>query len=877
MGLLKDGFKELKKASEPLYKSPKSIQETIEIMAVAENGIFEVARNRYSKCYIFQDINYTTATEDEQIGVFERYCKFLNSLDCNYKITINNKNKDMNVLRDYVLLPYMDDGFNDFRKIYNDIIEEKILEGRQGIEQERYLTLTIERKNFEEAKAQFATLEATVHKAFIELGADIVPLTGNERLKVLHDFYHLGDEDSFDFDIKKAKKVGKDFKNDLCNGILKFFPDHFEDESKFCRALFIKKYPSSLSDRFINEITSLPIHSITSIDVVPVPKDLTTKTLQKKYLGIESDIIKQQRVRNKNNDFSTEISYAKRTEKREIEAIMDDVRENDQCLFYVAVTIIIMAESKEELESITETVETIGKRNSCVIEPHYYKQKEALNTALPIGIRQVETMRTMLTQSLAVLMPFNVQELNDKGGNYYGINQISKNINIGNRKKLINGNGFVFGVPGSGKSFFCKMEMGSVFLSGQDEIIVIDPMNEYFDVAKTYGGTVVNMSTYTDNYVNPLAMDVWNLDLNDTKGWIREKGEFMLGLCEQCIGDSLNSRQKSIIDRCVRKLYTDIAKRPADDRYIPIMEDFYKLLLSQKEEEAKDIALSLELFVRGSLNIFNHQTNVDVDNRFTVYGIRDLGTELSPITMLVMMESIQQRIVENGQKGKATWLYIDEFHVLLNSEYSAKYLQQLWKKVRKQGGLCTGITQNVVDLLQNYTATTMLANSEFVALLKQANTDSAKMADVIGVSQAQLRYVTNTASGMGLIKCGSVVIPFDNQISKDTNLYKLYNTNIHERIAEQKKAEQEKAERGEELTVEHDDSAKMRHNMAIDTATKRHDTEDISTKKRHDLDEDSDNVPNNGLFFNSDDCSDDYDVGTEESKVEIHTMGTFLG
>ena len=193
MGLLKDGFKELKKASEPLYKSPKSIQETIEIMAVAENGIFEVARNRYSKCYIFQDINYTTATEDEQIGVFERYCKFLNSLDCNYKITINNKNKDMNVLRDYVLLPYMDDGFNDFRKIYNDIIEEKILEGRQGIEQERYLTLTIERKNFEEAKAQFATLEATVHKAFIELGADIVPLTGNERLKVLHDFYHLGD------------------------------------------------------------------------------------------------------------------------------------------------------------------------------------------------------------------------------------------------------------------------------------------------------------------------------------------------------------------------------------------------------------------------------------------------------------------------------------------------------------------------------------------------------------------------------------------------------------------------------------------------------------------------------------------------------------
>ena len=784
MGLFKDGFKELKKASEPLYKSPKSIQETIEIMAVAENGIFEVSRNHFSKSYRFQDINYTTATEVEQIGIFERYCKFLNSLDCNYKITINNKNKDMQALEDSILLPYMDDGYDNYRKIYNDIIEEKILEGRQGIEQERYLTLTIERKNFEEAKAQFATLEATIHKAFIELGADIIPLTGNERLKVLHDFYHLGNESDFDFDIRQAKKVGADFKNDLCNSVLKFYPDHFEDEAKFCRALFIKKYPSSLSDRFINEITSLPVHSITSIDVVPVPKDLTTKTLQKKYLGIESDIIKQQRVRNKNNDFSTEISYAKRTEKKEIEEIMDDVRENDQCLFYVAVTIILMAETREELESVTETVETIGKRNSCTIDTHLYKQREALNTALPIGVRQVETMRTMLTQSLAVLMPFNVQELSDAGGNYYGINQISKNINVGNRKRLINGNGFVFGVPGSGKSFFCKMEMGSVFLSGEDEIIVIDPMNEYFDIAETYGGTVVNMSTYTDNYVNPLDMDICNLDVNDTKGWIREKGEFMLGLCEQCMGDSLNSRQKSIIDRCVRKLYTDIAR--SSEKYIPVMEDFYKLLLSQPEEEAKDIALSLELFVRGSLNIFNHQTNVDVDNRFTVYGIRDLGAELSPITMLVMMESIQQRIVENGKRGKATWLYIDEFHVLLNSEYSAKYLQQLWKKVRKQGGLCTGITQNVVDLLQNYTATTMLANSEFVALLKQANTDSMKMAEVIGVSEAQLRFVTNTSSGMGLIKCGTVVIPFDNQISKDTDLYKLYNTNIHEKIAEQK-------------------------------------------------------------------------------------------
>lgn len=779
MGLFADGFKELKKASEPLYKAPKSIQETIEIMAVAENGIFEVARNRYSKCYRFQDINYTTATEDEQIGIFERYCKFLNSLDCNFKITVNNKNKNMIDLRNNILLAYCNDGYDNFRKIYNDIIEEKIREGRQGIEQERYLTITIERKNFEEAKAQFATLEATIHKAFIELGAEIIPLSGDERIKVLYDYYHLGDENSFNFSIKEAKKVGADFKNDLCNGMIKFFPDHFEDESKFCRALFIKKYPSSLSDRFINEITSLPVHTITSIDVVPVPKDLTTKTLQKKYLGIESDIIKQQRVRNKNNDFSTEISYAKRTEKREIEAIMDDVRENDQCLFYVGVTIIVMAESKKELDSICETIETIGKRNSCTIDTHYLKQREALNTALPIGVRQVETMRTMLTQSVAVLMPFNVQELNAVGGNYYGINQISKNINVGNRKGLINGNGFIFGVPGSGKSFFAKQEMGNVFLNTPDDVIVIDPMNEYFDIADTFGGAIVNLSAYTKNYVNPLAADLAHMNERGIRDVIADKSEFMLSLCDQLLGNALNQKHHSIIDRCIRELYM----RAWKVKKVPVMTDFYHILKSQKEMEAQELALSLELFVEGSLNIFNHQTNVDVDNRFTVYGIQDLGSQLAPVAMLVMMEAIQQRIIDNGKRGRATWLYIDECHVLLNSDYSATYLQQLWKKVRKQGGLCTGITQNVVDLLQNYIAMTLLSNSEFVALLKQANVDSAKLAEVIGVSDAQLQYVHNSPSGTGLLKCGSVVIPFDNQISKDSDLYKLYNTNIHEKIA----------------------------------------------------------------------------------------------
>ena len=289
-------------------------------------------------------------------------------------------------------------------------------------------------------------------------------MDGNERLKVLHDFYHLGSEEDFDFDIRNAAKTGADFRNDLCNGMLKYFPDHMEDEGKFVRALFIKKYPSSLSDRFLNEITSLPVHSVTSIDVVPIPKDMTTKVLQKKYLGIESDIIKQQRVRNKNNDFSSEISYAKRTEKKEIEQIMDDVRENDQCMFYVAVTILLVAESMKELDSITESVVTIGKRNSVTIDTHYLKQREALNTALPIGVRQVETMRTMLTQSLAVLLPFNVQELNDEGGQLLRYQSDQQECQCRKQKETPEWKRIYFRCPGFRKELFCKTGDGKCVL-----------------------------------------------------------------------------------------------------------------------------------------------------------------------------------------------------------------------------------------------------------------------------------------------------------------------------------------------------------------------------------------------------------------------------
>ena len=789
--LFQDKFSIYKKAAEPLYKTPKSVQECIEILKIAPDGIFEVAGNRYSKSYLFSDVNYNTTSETEQVGIFESYCKFLNAMDVEFKVTINNKNRNMKALREKVLFQKKGDGNDKERDCYNQIMERKIMEGKQGIEQERYLTVSIIRKNYEEAKAAFASLEAVLQKGFGELGSSLVTMDGVERLRVLHDFYRMGEEEYFSFDFEEAVRVSRDYKDDICNSMLKFFPTYMQDEKRFAKALFIKKYPSSLSDRFLTELATVPAHTIISIDVAPIPKDVTTSTLQKKYMGIESDIIRQQRVRNKNNDFSSDISYNKRTEKQQIEEIMDDVRENDQRLFYVAVTIIIKADTKEELEAIEETLVTIGKRNSCQIEAHYLKQREALNTALPIGVRQVETMRTLMTQSLAVLMPFNVQELYlpGKGGTYYGVNQVSRNILFGNRKRLVNGNGFIFGVPGSGKSFFAKMEMGNVFLNTEDDIIVIDPQHEYFGIAERFGGQVVVLSTYTGNHINPMALPE---DVSDIQGIIAEKGEFMLGICEQCMGETLNSRQKSIIDRCVRLLYQEIKEECMRNRgrqegektktlwKQKTLRDYYEILITQPEMEAKELALSLELFIGGSLNIFAHETNVDIDNRFLVYGIRDMGKELSAISMLVMMENIGNRIMENAKKGRATWLIVDEFHMLLDKEYSAKYLFSLWKKVRKLGGLCTGITQNVLDMLQNYTATTMLANSEFVALLRQAPTDLEKLSEVINISPEQLKFVRGAQSGTGILKHGNMVVPMDITVSRDSPIYRLFSTNPFE-------------------------------------------------------------------------------------------------
>lgn len=786
-------FMELKQPDKLMAEHPKNTRDTIEFARIAPNGIFQVGKEKWSKTYRLLDVNYTTKTYDEQLSFFYDWCKNMNSFDISVKLTIFNGNRNMKEIKEKIFYRYRSDDYDWLREAYNDIMESKITEGRQGIRQEKFLTITVKRKDYEAARAHLSSLEEGFVNSFVGLSSALIPMDGSERLQVLWNFYHMGKEETFDINIEKEIAALHSVKDILADTRMDFDSeiDQFSMDDKVCKMLYLdpESYPTSMRDTFLKELTELPIPSIYTIDYEPIPQDVAIKTLEDKLMGVENKITKQQQKRNKNGAFTSDISYKVRREKKELENMLDELRDNDQKMFWVGVTVGIIAGDEEKLNEELTAVTQVVEKATCRLFPYYMRQREALATALPIGGRYVDMMRALFTSAAASFVPFNVVEMQMMDQPfYYGINKVSREPIWANRKKLMNGNGFVFAVPGAGKSFTgCKMEAGSVFLNTEDDIIFVDPTLEYFDVAEAYGGAVINLASYANQYMNPLEVDLETLDFDDKSGQVREKCSFMLGICEQAMEGALPPEYKSIIDRCTRDMYKKIAMLPVDEREQPIMTNFIEELNRQKEPEAKRIALIMEIFVDGSLNIFNHQTNIDVDNRVLVYGMRDMGEELEGIAMLIMLENIRMRIIRNFYLGRATWLYVDEFHVLIGKPFSRNYFISLWAQVRKLGGLCTGITQNVVTVLKDPITSTLISNSEYTMLLRQAAPDAAALGKALdGLSEAQIKYTINAAPGTGLLRFGGTILPFDNTIPKDNPVYDVYNTNMHEKVAKKK-------------------------------------------------------------------------------------------
>ena len=758
------------------FKVPRSAQQIIPIKALWLDGIFLVGKNKYSKCYKFLDINYAVASSEDKEAMFIDYSELLNSLDTGAmaKITINNRRINKIDVKKQILLDLKNDDFDEYRKEYNQMLINKTKEANE-IVQEKVITLSVYKKSVEEARNYFNRVGADLISKFSSLGSKCVELNAEERLRILHDFYRTGEETSFRFDITSDLRKGHNFRDFICPDSFEFKDDYFKMGNRYGRVLFLKEYASFIKDTMITELTELNRNLMLSIDVIPIPMDEAVKEAENRRLGIETNITNWQRKQNANNNFSAIIPYDMEQQRAESKEFLDDLTTRDQRMFISITTMVITADTKEDLDINTDNLEQIARKGLCQLGVLRFQQYDGLNLVLPIksDFSRIRALRTLTTESLAVLMPFKVQEIRHENGIFYGQNVISKNMIIADRKQLLNGNSFILGVSGSGKSFTAKEEIAAIKMRDPNaDIILIDPEREYSKLVKAFNGEVIKISATSKNHIN--AMDM-NADYGDGNPVIL-KSEFILSLCEQLIGSgNLGAKQKSLIDRCTANVYR-VFQQGNYQGIPPTLQDFREELLRQNEPEAKEIALAIELFTNGSLNTFAMQTNVDTSNNLICYDILDLGKQLQPIGMLVVLDSILNRITSNRAKNKNTYIFIDEIYLLFQYEYSANFLFTLWKRVRKYGAFATGITQNVEDLLQSHTARTMLANSEFIIMLNQASTDKLELAKLLNMSEPQMGYITNVGAGEGLIKVGSSIVPFVNHFPKNAKLYKLFTT-----------------------------------------------------------------------------------------------------
>ena len=709
--------------------------------------------------------------------MFFAYSEILNTFDAGAmtKITVNNRRLNQTKFRENNMLELQGDLLDKYRNEYN-----RILAGNanlsNGITQDKYLTVTVEKKTEEEARAYFNRISAEFAALFAKLGSKFEEVTAEEKLRILFDFFHYGAEDDYHYDAGLYAQRGYSFKDAIAPDSLELRTDYFKMDGRYGRVLYLRDYANFIKDSFIAELTDIDRGMILSIDASPITTEAAVKLGENKLLSVETNISNWQRKQNSNNNFSATVPYDMERQREESREFLNDLVARDQRMIPALITLVHTADTKEQLDADTESIRQCARKHLCSLNILRWQQLEGLNTVLPYGAPKLDIRRTLTTESLAVFMPFRVQEVCHTGGIYFANNAISKNLIMVNRAELLNGNSFITGVSGSGKSILAKQEIINLFLSDKDaDIIIIDPEREYGKIMDAFGGENIEISATSKNHIN--AMDI-NMDYADGQNPVTLKSEYMLSLCEQAVCD-LGPKQKSLIDRCTANLLNGYMRGGFCGK-APTLKDFYEELKAQPEPEAKDIALSLELFTSGSLDTFAGETNVDTKNRLICYDIHDLGRALMPIGMLVVLDNILNRITANKARGRKTYIFIDEIYLLFKHEYSANFLFTLWKRVRKYGAFITGITQNVEDLLQSHTARTMLANSELVVMLNQAATDREELASLMGISDLQMGYITNVDAGHGLVKIGGALVPFVNKVPKDTKLYALMTTKFGE-------------------------------------------------------------------------------------------------
>ena len=668
-----------------------------------------------------------------------------------------------------ILMPMQWDGLDDYREEYNQMLLDKATNGN-GIVQEKFLTVSVRKKDVDAARSFFARVEADLSAHFAALGSTCGPMNAMERLQILHRFYRSGEENEFRFSLRDSARKGHSFRDYICPDSMERHSDYLQIGERYARVLYLKDYASYIQDDFVSELTDLNRDMMLSIDMVPIPTDEAVREVENRLLGVETNITNWQRRQNSNNNFSAVVPYDMELQRKESKEFLDDLTTRDQRMIFGILTMVITADTKEQLDMDTDAVFSTARKRMCQMAILKYQQMDGLNTVLPIGSRKLNAFRTLTTESLAVFMPFKVQEIMDKGGIYFGENAISHNLIMCNKENLLNQSAFLLGVPGSGKSFSAKELMTFLMLSTDDDILVCDPEGEYAPLVEAMGdmGSVIHVSAGGRDRLNAMYM----VDGYGENNPIVVKSEFIMSLIEQIDKKGVGPQHKSIIDRCITMVYRNAAYTGT----VPTLCTLRDTLLEQPEPEAKQIALSLELYTTGSLDIFGKQSNVDLDKRVVVFDIHGLGAQLKPTGLLVITDTMLNRVTLNWKKGKRTHVFIDEFHVVFENEFSAAFFNSAWRQFRKRNAFPTAITQNVEYLLDSVQASTMLSNSEFIVMLNQAASDREKLGRLLNISNEQMNYITNVEAGSGLIKYGSALVPFINRFPKNTKLYQLMTT-----------------------------------------------------------------------------------------------------
>ena len=788
-GLSRQQQKEIKRIMKEAQKNdgtPRTAQQTLPFERIFPDGICRVGNDYYTKTIQFQDINYQLAQQEDKTEIFEEWCSFLNFFDSSvhFQLSFMNFATEIGDFEKKIAIPHQNDGFNDVRDEYSGVLLKNMQAGNNGLTKVKYISFGIHADSMKSAKPRLVHIEMDILNNFKRLGVRAETLNGEQRLELMHRQLHMGDNAKFHFDWKYLVQSGLSVKDFVAPSSFEFPTGrYFKMGDTWCAMSFLSIDASDISDRMLADFLGMESSQIVTMHLQSVDQNEAIKTVKHTITELDRSKIEEQKKAVRAGYDIDIIPSDLATYGNDAKDLLKELQSQNERMFLLTFIIMNTGKTKEELDNNIFQASSIAQKHSCNLVRLDFQQEQGLVSTLPLAYNEVDVQRGMTTSSTAIFVPFTTQELfqDHRGALYYGLNALSNNLIMVDRKLLKNPNGLILGTPGSGKSFAAKREIANAFLVTDDDIIISDPESEYRAMVEYLGGQVVKISPTSDQYINP--MDI-NMNYSDDDNPVMLKVDFILSLCELIMGakDGLQPAEKTIIDRCVRQIYRKYLEDPRPEN-IPILEDLYNLLLKQEEPEAKYVATALEIYVTGSLNVFNHRTNVELHNRLVCFDIKDLGKQLKKIGMLIIEDQVWCRVSENREARKSTRYYMDELHLLLREEQTAAYTVEIWKRFRKWGGIPTGITQNIKDLLASREIENIFENSDFILMLNQAVGDRAILAKQLNISPHQLSYVTHSGEGEGLIFYGNVILPFVDRFPKETKLYKVINTKFSEQVA----------------------------------------------------------------------------------------------